>query len=220
MMNLYIFNANGIDYVRTLEIYNNFSSNKNLNIKNVKSKNMMKLHILGRYILLYGLIYDFGLAYSEISINKNKLGKPYITNHDIYFNISYSYDWVICCISDSPVGVDIEKICDIDKNIIEYISHKNNSWRKIRTSSQLNNYFFTDWCLKESFVKYLGLGLSYDVRKLNFVNNKQIKLYINNKQINDFFFKTLDIIDGYKIAITTQRKKSIKTIFLEEEFLT
>lgn len=44
-MNLYIFNANGIDYVRALEIYNNFSSNKNLNIKNVKSKNMMKLHI-------------------------------------------------------------------------------------------------------------------------------------------------------------------------------
>src|SRR5690554_253809 len=42
-------------------------------------------------------------------------GKPYIDNEDnFHFNISHSGDWVVCAVSYRPVGIDVERIKEID----------------------------------------------------------------------------------------------------------
>lgn len=215
-MNLYMLHIQKIDYSLAIEKYNQYLSSKELG---KKSKKLNQLHVLGRLILYHGLTSDFNLNYKDILIKKNIFGKPYLQDHKIYFNISYSNDWVICCISESEVGVDIEKIQDIDKKFIKYISNKSDSWIENHAQCQLKNYFFLDWCLRESFVKYMGTGLSYDIKQLDFVINDKITLYINNRKINNILFKSLDIINGYKLAIAMKKNEKINFIHLKKDFL-
>lgn len=213
-MNLYILNVKDIDYNIVADKYNQSLLYKESDKNN---KKFNKFHLLGRLLLYQALKKDFNLNIKEIEIKKNKYGKPYLSNHKLYFSISYSNDWVICCISKYQVGIDIEKIQDIDKELLKYISKKSTLWIDRHSQSQLNNYFFSDWCLKESFVKYLGMGLSYDIKKLNFEIQDSITLSIENKEINNLYFKVLDIIHGYKIAICMNQNKKIKISYCKKE---
>lgn len=213
-MKLYILDIKDIDYSLVNEKYTHFLIAKNLIIE---KKRTNKLHTLGRLILYHGLKSDFNLNDEEILIKTNKFGKPYVKNQRIYFNISYSHDLVICCISKSQIGVDIEKVQNIDKKFIKYISNKSDLWIQNRSQFQLDNYFFKDWCLKESFVKYIGMGLSYDIRKLDFAINDKVTLFIDNKRIDNMFFKVLNNINGYKIALSMKKDEKVNFIHLKEE---
>lgn len=215
-MKLYILNTKDTDDNIVVDKYNQLLYYKGLDSNN---KKFSKIHLLGRLLLYQALKKDFNLNIKEIDIKKNKYGKPYLSNHNLYFSISYSNDWVICCISKYQVGIDIEKIQDIDKEFLKYISNKYTLWIERHSQSQLNNYFFSDWCLKESFVKYLGIGLSYDIKKLKFRIQDDITLSINNRKIDNLYFKVLDIIYGYKIAICMKKNKKIEIIYCKKEVI-
>jgi 4'-phosphopantetheinyl transferase len=45
----------------------------------------------------------------KVKIKLNKFGKPMLENQEIHFNISHSGGYVVCAVSDSPIGVDIEQ---------------------------------------------------------------------------------------------------------------
>ncbi len=46
---------------------------------------------------------------------KNHYGKPYLNGYpNYYFNISHSGEFVVCAISNNPVGIDIEQIKQIE----------------------------------------------------------------------------------------------------------
>jgi 4'-phosphopantetheinyl transferase len=45
----------------------------------------------------------------KIKIKLNKFGKPMLENQTIHFNLSHSGGYVVCAVSDSPIGVDIEQ---------------------------------------------------------------------------------------------------------------
>ena len=48
--------------------------------------------------------------YFDYEIAYNSQGKPYfLSNREIFFNISHSSNYVACVIGDRPVGIDIEK---------------------------------------------------------------------------------------------------------------
>ncbi len=56
-----------------------------------------------------------------ISFGVSQSGKPYAEGINIHFNISHSGDLVVCAIADSPVGIDIEKIRQIDYSILKQV---------------------------------------------------------------------------------------------------
>lgn len=54
--------------------------------------------------------------YFDYEIAYNSQGKPYfLSNCEIFFNISHSSNYVACVIGDRPVGIDIEKPVKVDK---------------------------------------------------------------------------------------------------------
>lgn len=110
----------------------------------------------------------------------NAYGKPYLKNNALYFNISHSGIYTALVISNKEVGIDIEKIT-IREKVIDKICNSEEK-KLIKTADD----FTKMWVIKESYVKYLGIGLSYGLQN------------VNTLSINNFI---LEKIDDYYLAI-------------------
>ncbi len=109
----------------------------------------------------------------ESDIIYNEYGKPYLKNNAFYFNISHSSCYTVLVISSKEIGVDIEKITMRDR-VIDRIC--NDEEKKLIKSAE---DFTKMWVKKESYVKYLGIGLSYGLENVNTLelNNFIIKKF-------------------------------------------
>jgi 4'-phosphopantetheinyl transferase len=106
----------------------------------------------------------------------DKYGKPYLKNYpDIHFNLSHSENYVACAVSDSPVGVDIEYIHDIDLNIAKHYFY-GSEYEYILNNDNKKKAFFELWVLKESYMKMTGLGFRLALDKFCIEINDEIKL--------------------------------------------
>ncbi len=74
--------------------------------------------------------------------------KPRFDTDEVHFNLSHTDGVVMLGISHAPIGVDIEKIRDIDFKKFDFIDAKN-----------LED-FFEKWTERESYLKFTGEGLS------------------------------------------------------------
>jgi phosphopantetheinyl transferase len=87
-----------------------------------------------------------------------KKGKPYLTDKDIYFNLSHSGDYVVLATSDGEVGADIEKIKAYDVAVAaKCFTPQELDWLRAQKSDEA---FYTIWTAKESVMKGFGLGFA------------------------------------------------------------
>lgn len=116
---------------------------------------------------------------SCIKFKLNEYGKPSIEGYDnLFFNISHSEDWVICAISNEEVGVDIEKIEKAPIEVAEHYFHSREyKLIKSKDSEEIDEFFYRMWTLKESYIKWIGKGLS-----------KQLDSFSINEDINNGFY--------------------------------
>ena len=91
-------------------------------------------------------------------IKRTKYGKPYYNKH-FHFNISRSKNYICLAAGKSEVGIDIEEHRKINVDISKRILSEE---EKLVDSNILNN-----WCIKESYSKYKGLGLNMSFKKIN-----------------------------------------------------
>lgn len=145
-----------------------------------------------------------------ISFKRNDYGKPYIKGyHSFYFNISHSEDYVVCVIDEKPVGIDIEKINQIEYEEIseDFFSICENDYIKKSLDNRLSR-FYEVWTLKESFIKLCGKGLSIPLRlfSISIDENENISLLIENEQ-KEYYFKTFDIDKEYKMSVCSSNKE-------------
>jgi 4'-phosphopantetheinyl transferase len=133
-------------------------------------------------------------------INTGEYGKPYISNHEnIHFNLSHSNEMVLCAISDMEIGVDIEYIDpEIDLTLAKNYFH-NKEYENIMNAKNKAEEFFKYWVLKESYMKYTGLGMNITLDSFEIIINEKIKLKNDKKNLK---FNLFDYTN-YKIAITS-----------------
>ncbi len=133
-------------------------------------------------------------------INTGEYGKPYISNHEnIHFNLSHSNEMVLCAISDMEIGVDIEYIDpEIDLTLAKNYFH-NKEYENIMNAKNKAEEFFKYWVLKESYMKYTGLGMNITLDSFEIIINEKIKLKNDKKNLK---FNLFDY-NNYKIAITS-----------------
>jgi 4'-phosphopantetheinyl transferase len=134
--------------------------------------------------------------YDELDIYTNKYGKPYISNKNIFFNISHSNDYVVCVISDKEIGIDIEKIRDVDINVIKRFA---TSIEKKYIGNNINK-LWEIFTLKEAYWKCMGKNLD-KLLDVEFNINKK-SIICSDNTINSFFIKD---IDGYIISIVEKK---------------
>lgn len=84
----------------------------------------------------------------EVEIIRSDGEKPRFDTDEAYFNLSHTDGVVMLGISHAPIGVDIEKIRDIDFKKFDFIDAAN------------IEEFFEKWTERESYLKFTGEGLS------------------------------------------------------------
>ena len=154
-----------------------------------------KQYILSR-ILLKNILKDkYSINYNDILIKYNKYGKPYLD--DISFNISHSHDYVIVVTSDKNIGIDIEKIRDINQTTMKVFC-TDNEIQYITNNQNKKLAYWKIYTLKEAYFKMLGTDLS-NMKKVEFnilddkitcVNNLNLKVLVST-EINDYIFSII-----------------------------
>ena len=136
---------------------------------------------------------------SEIAFFKNYYGKPYI-------NMSHSGNFVCCSISDTEVGVDIEKInTNLDIDVFQNI-FSDEEWSQVMDKKSDNyDVFFSLWTLKESYIKKIGRGLSKELNSFSIILDKKIKIvdHREEKCNEQFLLRKIDLF--HKLAICSEQ---------------
>ena len=189
-----INNYSDNDYNYFLGLINH---NKKKEILKINSNIVRKRKILGE-VLLIKLLESINIKYNNVSIYKNEFGKPCL-NCDIFYNISHSYDMVVCVISYEEIGIDIELIRDINFSVIKYICCEN-EFNFINNSSNINYYGFSLFTLKEAYFKCLGTNL-FNIKSVNFNINENI-IACSDSSVNCFQYK----LGNYILSICKKKK--------------
>lgn len=155
----------------------------------------------------YALKKEFNLAADDIKFKKNRFSKPVlVSNENIHFNLSHCGRWIVCTVSDSPVGIDIEKIGSGDSRFIEEVLHyKEIEYLTRFEGNEKNTKYYTLWCLKEAYGKYMGVGLNYEYQKNLFEESPQG--WVLKAQQSDasesLYFQVKRLPGDYLIAVCT-----------------
>ena len=176
--------------------------------------------MLGETLVGLALERYWGLLLGSYRIARGEKGKPFIADREnIFFNISHSGDYVVCAVSDSEIGVDIEKRSRARMEVAGRFFHK----QEVRaleavSGDERDRMFYDYWSVKESFLKYIGTGLT---RPLNsFVvrfGENGISLQEGNK-ILPLHVYPCEVDAGYACYVCSGQEQlpGIREVLLEE----
>ena len=146
-------------------------------------------------------------AYAEVldeplpTMCTTKQGKPFFAvRPDIHVSLSHSREYVLCALSDTPIGIDIEKVRPIKQGLDE----------RVRSPEERACFdFFSSWVLKESFIKWQGRYTQH-FRHICFTGTKSKALGPNSK-VNARVYCPLE---GYRIAVCVSGQKPPRAIHM------
>ncbi|MCL1989331.1 MAG: 4'-phosphopantetheinyl transferase superfamily protein [Defluviitaleaceae bacterium] len=132
-------------------------------------------------LLQYSFFQKVG-SLNEIEMAYNEFGKPFIPGgKNFLYNISHSGKWVVVAYAEVPVGVDIEKIYTDQENMpIEFFTSEERAYINAAVSDERAERFTQTWTLKESYVKYIGTGLSTNLNSFSILMDDRIKVKKGN----------------------------------------
>ncbi|KAJ3146429.1 hypothetical protein HDU86_008534 [Geranomyces michiganensis] len=156
---------------------------------------------------------------------------------DLAFNISHHGDWVVVAAAAAEtyssssgsvrLGVDVsevaeplpgESIEEFFESFQTYFTQTEWTYVNNETSTQKDRMhrFHHLWCLKESYVKALGVGLGMDLNRISFsiVSEQQphtargiyaISLAVDGEIQNDFHFELCYLDQDHPVALCCER---------------
>ena len=139
-----------------------------------------------------------GISPYEIEFGATEKGKPYAKSVDIRFNISHSGDMVVCAVSDKEIGIDIERIREINPKTSEKFACE----KEIEYINSHKNGLFEIWTLKEAYFKCIGTGLGADIKNVSFDIECE-KIICSEK---GFDCRFIPVEEGYICAICENNK--------------
>lgn len=155
-------------------------------------------------LLVRKLITDhIDLANNMIRFSINSFGKPELAGQqNIHFSISHSGCWIVCALSDFPIGVDIEEINPRNMDVADrFFSAEENKFLSAKSESEQLSYFYKIWTLKESYIKMIGKGLREPLKNFTVqFQEDSIRLIQNKESDASIIFKTYDIDSNYQTA--------------------
>lgn len=199
MIRLAYCNVENLDLKKA---YNSVSKDRQDKIDFYRFEKDKKLSA-GAYLLLKKLLSEENIT--NPLFKTEKYGKAYISNFEnVYFNLSHSGKMVLCAISDREVGVDIEySDPEIDLNIAKLYFY-NGEYESIMNSQNPADEFFKYWVLKESYMKYTGLGMNLKLDSFEIKIGDEIKLKNDDEGLKFNLFN----VENYKIGIASHYEVS------------
>ena len=145
MTRVYIMNINGLldkdEFDKQIGKVNTARQEKTKKLATPLSK----AQSLGVGLLLrYAIENETELDYEKLIFLTEEKGKPYIEGNPFYFSLSHSGDYAVCAISDSPVGVDVEKEKELSEKIKNRFAKNILEWTKKEAKGKLTGEGFWD----------------------------------------------------------------------------
>ncbi|MBR5973555.1 MAG: 4'-phosphopantetheinyl transferase superfamily protein [Clostridiales bacterium] len=158
--------------------------------------------LFAEVLLRYALQNQYDI--SNPVIGRDQYGKPYLADHpELFFNLSHSGDWVVCGIGDQKLGIDVERMEQIDLSIADdQFSMEEATYLSSLPKEEKLSSFYTIWTLKESFTKLDGRGLGIPLNSFSFeLIDGKVGLFLNGKREERFQFQTRDLDELHKMSI-------------------
>lgn len=123
--------------------------------------NDSKRSVCAELLLQYSLFQEGG-PLVKTAIVYNEFGKPFVNHrYGFSYNLSHSGKWVVIAYGNTEVGIDIEEIQTGKEDIADkFFTEEEKSFIYTVTGRERTKRFIQIWTLKESYIKYLGTGLS------------------------------------------------------------
>ena len=164
--------------------------------------------ICAELLLQYSLFQVAG-QFVELDIVYNEYGKPFINHMDGFsYNLSHSGKWVVIAYGNSEVGIDIEEIRSEHEDIADkFFTEEEKNFIHMSKGKERAKRFTQIWTLKESYIKYLGTGLS---TKLNSFNINAFEGLVSNQngeilkelRLQSYLFDT-----GYYLSVCSIKEE-------------
>ena len=135
------------------------------------------------------------IAPEDVTFYRGENGKP-LTHLPLHFNCSHSGEYVVCAVSRRPVGIDLERIRSIGRQMERVLSEGERRWLASRPADKREGDILRLWTLKESWIKCRG-GRLAEFRRAEFSLRGERLL----SGPEGFSFRFLPAPDGYVLTV-------------------
>ena len=119
----------------------------------------------------------YSVGTGDYQVERTPQGKPYLKDRqDVHFNLTHSGPWVAIAWSDAPVGLDVEVFREkvqCQKLARQFFCPDEQAYLQAEPSEELSRFFLL-WTKKESYLKYLGTGLTKSLRSFSVLEPEKL----------------------------------------------
>lgn len=129
--------------------------------ENIKNENSRMQSAYAYVLLRLALKRGYGIT-EPPEFTFGERGKPFLKDRsDVFFNMSHCKNAVICAVSDSPVGVDIQDIRPLKISAAKKFCTESELLEAEKLSDEEQTRFLCRlWSIKESVSKMTGVGFA------------------------------------------------------------
>ena len=136
----------------------------------------------------------------------NEYGKPFYPECGVHFNLSHAGNWAVCGADRREIGVDIEKIHQVDPGIAGrfFTAAENDFIESAENAFEKKNPFYRLWTLKESYVKCIGKGFSCSFDSFSCIPDLRgsgVRLLRHDKALPLKYFREYHVDDAYACSV-------------------
>ncbi|XP_077984902.1 L-aminoadipate-semialdehyde dehydrogenase-phosphopantetheinyl transferase-like [Glandiceps talaboti] len=191
-----------------------------------------KAAMAGRLLMRKAISDTLQIPWNEIRLARTDRGKPFLLNSvanicpHFNFNVSHQGDYAVLAAEPVlQVGVDVMKVEQPNRTNVPEFFHTMRKqfttleWKTIKAPSdewkQLER-FYRYWCLKESYIKAVGIGLGYDLLRIEFhVKSPELHqdnidqdtvVYVDNKLDQSWRFQETILNNNHIVTVALWNK--------------
>ncbi|MBB3113019.1 4'-phosphopantetheinyl transferase [Paenibacillus phyllosphaerae] len=146
------------------------SAERRQRIEKFRSRADQYRSILAELLVCRVLRDSFGLDDTDIRFCTGPYGKPYLAGKGPFFNFSHSGEWVIAVFHHNEVGIDIEQIRPMERDMAaRFFAPEENMALAELSIEEWTPRFYRLWTMKEAYVKASGSGLRIPLHSFTFL---------------------------------------------------
>lgn len=221
VFNCRLWNPTEADWLR---VSSGIQEDEKIRIGKFVFKRDAKASAAGRLLIRKYIVDSTGLDWNSVFISRDDNGKPVFQNDNfpLSFNVAHQGDFAV--LAGEPnvgmVGVDIMKVeYSGGKSVAEFFRIMNrqfsqHEWDAIslgKTELERLALFYRFWCLKESYVKAIGVGITISLKEVSFKLNSlrlsndkftdDTELYLKGIKQSDWTFQEILVDSNHCVAV-------------------
>ncbi|NWV72086.1 ADPPT transferase, partial [Malurus elegans] len=192
-----------------------------------------KAALAGRLLMRKLIAEELSIPWNEVHLQRTSKGKPFLANNllginsNYNFNISHQGDYaVLAAEPELQVGIDIMKTSLPGSSSIPNFFHlmkrqfTETEWDVIKSMSnewmQLD-MFYRHWALKESFLKAIGVGIGFNLQRIEFNVSplqleigkvyKETKMLLDGEKEEEWTFEETRLDDHHHVAVALGKQE-------------